>query len=352
MPLTHIVLINWNGAPDTVECIESLLRLDVGDFAVTVCDNGSTDGSIARLSEWFRQPECVAFKTPPWRDLPVFREHTLTGEIVERAAVQELPRARVTVLAAGENLGFAGGNNLGIRRALADPECRYIWLLNNDTVVTPNALTELLALMEQEKDVAICGSTLLFYHDPGVVQGLGGRFWKWRGRGSHLGFMRKADDLPSRAEIESQLSYVMGASMFIRREVFERVKGLSEDYFLYYEEPDLARSLLVSERQAWAPKSEIFHKEGASIGTSSVRKSSKTSTYYLSVNLLRYYRKHMVLLIPIAFIRLGKDCIDALFRRDYDFLCVVGGAVGDFLLGRRRKGPIGVAGIRKKLGRR
>lgn len=305
MALVHVVIVNWNGWADTVECLESLYRLDREDVSIAVCDNGSTDGSVGRLAEW------------------------LAGH-----------PGPVTIVENGTNLGFAGGCNAGIARALSDPGCHYVWLLNNDTVVAQGALTALVALMEAEPDIAICGSTLLFHHRPELVQGLGGWFSPWIGRGGHLGHNCTADDLPDRAAIEAQLDYVIGASMLVRRAVFERTSGLREDYFLYYEELDLARRLVSGERQAWAPASLVYHKEGRSIGTASQGRPSDTSRYYLQVNLLRFYRRHYPWLLPIAFARLAREATQAAIDRDTAALAAGSLAVRDFLSNTSRVGPI------------
>ena len=305
MALVHVVIVNWNGWVDMVECLASLYRLDRDDVSIAICDNGSTDGSVDRLAEWLE-------------------EHPGPVALIEN----------------GANLGFAGGCNVGIARALGDPGCRYVWLLNNDTVVTPGALSALVALLEAEPDVAICGSTLLFHDRPKTVQGLGGWFNPWIGRGGHLGLNGAAHELPARAVIEAQLDYVIGASMLVRRAIFERVGGLSEDYFLYYEELDLARRLVAGERQAWAPASIVYHKEGRSIGTASQGRASETSRYYLQVNLLRFYRRHYPWLLPIAFGRLVWEAAKALIDRDMGALAAGWLAVRDFLSNKIRTGPI------------
>lgn len=309
MALVHVVIVNWNGWRDTIECLGSLSRLDRGDFRVTVCDNGSEDGSVRRLADWL-----AAHPGP------------------------------VAIIELGRNLGFAGGCNVGIAQALADLECRYIWLLNNDTVVAPGALTALAGVMVAEPDVALCGSTLLFYHRPDMVQGLGGRFNPWTGRSGHLGVHGRADALPGRALVESKLDYVIGASMLARRAVFERLGGLAEDYFLYFEELDLARRLAPGERQAWAPGSIVYHKEGGSVGTTPSGRLSDTGLYYLRINLLRFYRRHHPWLLPIAFARLARETMACAMRRDYRAVALAWLALGDFVRGVRRTGPIGSGG--------
>ncbi|WP_425992866.1 glycosyltransferase family 2 protein [Brevundimonas sp. TWP2-3-2] len=343
---THIVMVNWNGATDTIECLESLLRLQ-GDFAVTVCDNGSTDGSIDKIVAWAQGPapaadwsQRMAHMGPRRLRQPTFRLLT-TGD-----SVQAGPPPVITILDTGANLGFAGGNNAGIRLALADEGCAYIWLLNNDTVVDPQALLALLARM-QDTAVAVCGSTLLFYDDPGTVQALGSAFDLGRALGRPIGLGVSATSLPGQAEVELQMAYVVGASLLTRREVMARTGGLCEDYFLYFEEIDLSRRLAPGEGLGWAPQSVVYHKEGGSIGTSSRGRSSPTSVYYLRVNLLRFYQRYHPALLPVAFARIAREAFLDFSNRDTPALNASALAVGDFLCGRRRVGPISFASSQK-----
>ena len=343
MPRVHIVLVNWNGWKDTVECLESLFRLPEGDFCVTVCDNGSTDNSIAHLVAWLEGDETAPEGAEPvWSKLEPKRYRAPNYQVVTLSdAVDPGDLPLVTIVDGQRNAGFAAGCNIGIRRALADPECGFIWLLNNDTVVAPGALHALRTVMDQEPDVAICGSTLLYYDSPDTVQGVGGHFYLNKARGVHIWNRRSLADLPSRAEVETQLSYVIGASMIVRRSLLERTGGLSEDYFLYFEEIDLACRLLDGERQSWAPDSLVFHKEGKSTGSNWIKRPSDTSIYYILVNTLRVYRKYHVWFLPVAFARLARELIEALRRTDWAAVRISILAAADFVLGVRRTGAVG-----------
>jgi GT2 family glycosyltransferase len=128
--------------------------------------------------------------------------------------------------------------------------------------------------------------------------------------------------------------------MFVRRAVFARTGGLSEDYFLYCEELDLARQLLPGEAQGWAPDAVVFHKEGGSIGTSSISRPSDTSLYYLQVNTLRFYRKFHAWLLPLGFLRIAREAFTAFRKRDHAALRVAQLAVVDFITGVKRTGAI------------
>lgn len=335
---THIILVNWNGAADTIACLEALLRLE-GDFTVTVCDNGSTDGSVARIEAWANSWETRVPTGPAEASMtgPCLRSPTVRTVDPSASSAQE-PPVFLTIIEAGENLGFAGGNNLGIRLALRDPDCEYIWILNNDTVPAPDALSVLITRME-DPTVAVCGSTLIYHDEPDRVQALGGRHFLLRARGEPIGAGLNIRDLPDQATVEAELDYVVGASLFTRKSVLARTGGLSEAYFLYFEELDLARRLAPGERLGWAPQSIVYHKEGASIGTSSRARPSATSAYYLRQALLRFYAIHHPLLLPFAMARVARETINDLLRADGAAVAATLRAVRDVSL-KRPAGPL------------
>ena len=173
-PAVVIVLLNWNGWRDTHACLGSLAGLDYPNYEVVVVDNASTDGSEAELRK--RHP-------------------------------------KLTLLQSGANLGFAGGNNVGLRSALAHG-AEYVWLLNNDTLVEPDALSELVGKMQREPDLGLCGSTLLYESQRGTVQALGGaRYNRWLGTVQHVRQHESWPQTVDEREVEGQLDYLIGASM-------------------------------------------------------------------------------------------------------------------------------------------
>lgn len=261
--MVSIILLNWNGSQDTISCLESLRGLHATDFRIIVCDNGSTDDSWLRLENY----------------------------------VSDQISLNIKLLQTGSNLGYAAGNNIGIRYALEDPETQFLWLLNNDTVVTPESLHVLMEYMAQHSDVGVCGSTLCYLDAPEVIQAVGGRYNTWLGRSTHLLGHEPFNLDVCRSVKTSCFDYVVGASMFIRREVLEKIGALSEDYFLYYEEIDWATRMKreASEfRIGYAPESVVYHREGASTGTNDQSKKSYHyfSDYFFITSRLRFSRKY------------------------------------------------------------
>lgn len=250
-PLVYIVVLNWNGWQDTMACLESLYRLDYVPAEILVVDNASTDSSVQKLKEF--DPE-------------------------------------LTILQSDRNIGFSGGNNLGIRHAL-QAGAEYIWLLNNDTVVDDRALSGLIDKMQNNADIGICGSSLIYYHNKEKFQALGGgRYNSWLGTTSDIGRDKPVDFQFHEAEVEKQMDYVAGASMLLSRGFLEDIGLLNEEYFLYYEEVDLAVRAGERYRLGYAGESIVYHKEGASTKANSSEKKTRSlmADYYQIKNRLKF----------------------------------------------------------------
>ena len=266
VPKVFIVILNWNGLEDTLACLSSLEHLDYPNFEVIIVDNDSSDGSEEVLRERYGQH---------------------------------------IVVQSGANLGFAGGTNVGLRYAL-EHGADYAWLLNNDTLVEPDALTELVKRMQERPDAGLCGSTLVYHHDRSRVQAYGGATYnKWLSTSRHIGQDAPRDEEVDAEEVEAQLDYLVGASCLVSRPFLEEVGLMSEDYFLYFEEVDWAARAKGRYKLAFAPKSVVYHKEGGSIGSSSDgAKKSRLADYYGVRNRLLYTRKHAPEALPSVYLGL------------------------------------------------
>lgn len=314
------VLVNWNGWADTLECLESVLRMHPRPHPVVVCDNGSTDYSAEQIRSWAAGrlnvwvPPTHSLRHFSYPPVPKPLEYVEYPRSVAEAGGSAADRhCPLVLIQTGENLGYAAGNNVGLRYLLARGDCDAFWLLNNDTVVAPDALEPLLQRLQTDSTVGMVGSTLLFYSDPATVQVQGGpRFNPWLALPGPLGLGRKADALLPEDEINSRLAFVAGASMMLSRTFVERVGLMSEDYFLYFEELDWvvrARGRFVP---AYAADSVVYHKEGGSIGSGS-RDSTKNwiSDYHFLRNRVRFTRRWQPAMLPFVYLSLGV----ALLRR-------------------------------------
>src|SRR4051812_20016757 len=139
-PRVGILLVNWNGWKDTLECLESVFRLDYENFVVVLCDNASTDGSVEQIREWSRGTASPATVADARRGQPAgVSQRPITMAELTRADAEaggaNVRGARLVLVHNGANLGFAEGNNVGIRYLVGQPDIDFVWMLNNDVVV-------------------------------------------------------------------------------------------------------------------------------------------------------------------------------------------------------------------------
>ncbi len=298
-PGLGVILVNWNRWQDTVECLESLMRSTV-PLRVAVVDNASADGSLDRIEAWARgeQPAPLAdpamerFSRPP-SPKPVACRRLGPGD-------DPTPGTEwLLLIDSGANLGFAGGNNVGLRALARDPSIGTFWLLNNDTVAEPGAGAALLAALAADPAAGMCGTVVRFYHRPDTVQALGGcRFNRWTGTSAGIGTGPAGAAFDPRA-IAAQTDFVLGASLAVTRRFLDQVGPMQEDYFLYFEEIDWATRARGRFGIAFAPDAVVYHKEGGSIGSSSKRGGrSDLSDYYLMKSKLRFARRFHPLRLP------------------------------------------------------
>lgn len=216
-----IVLLNWNGKKDTLECLESLQKVTYSNFQTIVVDNGSTDDSV-----------------------PILRN----------------THPHIPILETGANLGFAGGNNVGIEWALRH-HADWILLLNNDTTVDPNFLNAFMAAALEQPKAKILGAKILRYHQPKTIDHLGG-FWNSK-KGEFICPESGQTDHPYFNM--QRVDYVCGAALLMHRSVPETIGLLEAKFFLFWEESDYCFRALRAGLQVWtAPEAKIWHKVSSS----------------------------------------------------------------------------------------
>ena len=320
MPRLGVILVNWNRWADTIECLESLLRSPV-PMRVVVVDNASSDDSVARIAEWAAgtlpatpaAPAMAAFGSPPVaKPLAVTR---LTAAAA--AATDPDPATRLTLIDGGDNLGFAGGNNAGLRHLLRDPQLAYFWLLNNDTVVAPDAPTALLARLDATHNVGMCGTVVRYYFRPDVVQALNGsRFNRLTGNSHGIGEGQAATAPFDPAAVARQTDFVLGASLIVSRRFVDTIGLMNESYFLYFEEIDWATRAAGRFVTAFAHGAAVYHKEGGSIGSSSLAGGrSDTSEYWLMRSKLAYVARFTPRLLTVHRLLAAGQIARRLMRR-------------------------------------
>ena len=238
-----IISVNYNGLELTAAMIESLRRHVTTPLEIVVVDNGSVCDEAALLRE--RYPDIV-------------------------------------VLRSDENLGFAGGNNLGIRAATGD----CLLLLNNDTEVTDDTLHYLTETLDADPSIGAVCPKIRFWAPPQAIQFAGYTpLTRVTLRNALIGFGQPDDGT---FDTPHETPYAHGAAMMVRRGAVEKAGLMPEEYFLYYEELDWSERIReAGYRIAYDPRATVFHKESATTGQQSPLKS-----YYLTRNRLLFARRN------------------------------------------------------------
>lgn len=308
----YVILVNFNGWPHTIECLETLFRSDYRDFRVLVCDNGSTDGSLDRISCWAERrlelfnPEAGSLSRLQYPRCEMPLPYAQYRRAEAETGGDSAERAPLVLIDCGKNLGFAGGNNVGLRYARSRDDFASAWLVNNDTAVEPDAMRHMTDRLAETPGAGICCSTLLHYHDPRRIQALGGGWYcKWLGLPWHLGRLRSWRGSVDRDRAERLMNYPVGASMMVSRPFVEQVGLMCEDYFLYFEELDWVLRAGDRFTLVYAPESIVYHRIGASIGTSShPGRKSLVCDYWSARNRLFFTRRWFPEALPAVYLTL------------------------------------------------
>jgi GT2 family glycosyltransferase len=247
-PSVSVVILNWNGKQDTLECLASIRRIDYPNVEVIVVDNGSTDGSATAIQATF--PD-------------------------------------VTLLETGSNLGYAGGNNVGMRYAM-EHGAQYVLLLNNDTVVDEALVREFIRAADTLGDDAILSAQIYFHADPETLWYAGGRVVPSTGNTYHEGF-RSPARTHGHADI-AQTDYASGCAFFVSTRLLSRIGLFDERFFLLYEETDLCyRARDIGAKCYVVPRAKVWHKVSVSFGGA----NSPSYIYFWSRNRLLWAEKHL-----------------------------------------------------------
>jgi len=301
-PKVAVIILNWNGWKDTIECLESVFRNTYPNYQIIVVDNGSTNGSIQKIKAWAEGKQEVLtpesshplyhLSHPPTeKPIPYIyytREEAVKGSNfkLEEKIIREWQGRRkidskelnpkssypLIFIQTGKNLGFAGGNNVGIKYAMAKGNYDYIWLLNNDTVIDKDALREMVKLGKNNDKIGIIGSKLLYYDKPNTIQALGGSNQiTWNISRKHICDLEE-DRLEYNNDFEIN-GYICGASLLAKKKVIEMVGVIDVNYFMLVEDVDWCfRALKKNWKLFYSGKSKVWHKFGASIKKSNVNK--------------------------------------------------------------------------------
>lgn len=249
-----VIILNYKGADDTIACLRALYRLASPPGVVLVVDNASPDNSVKRILE-------------AWRDWA-------TPHLVRMGEEQrENTSSKAVLLELSNNSGYAAGNNAGIRFARKNTQCSAYWVLNNDTLPEPQALSALCSRYNTSKKYALVGSTLVFSSDGTTIQCAGGsKVYPALGLTESLHQGESIDRLSYilPEQVEAQLGAITGASMLIPERILHDIGIMREDFFLYFEDTEFSlRARKAGFPLLWARDSIVLHKEGGTTGAAS-----------------------------------------------------------------------------------
>ncbi len=217
-PFVWILILNFNGAKDTLECLESLKKIKYKNYKILIVDNGSTDDSFLII------------------------QNNIQNEVL---------------IQSGENLGYTGGINFGLRY-LKNKKHDYILILNNDTLVSEYFLNELVDSLEINKNAAAASGTILCEHNRKEIWYASGKMIKWRGLAVHLSKGNEFDFSKSKIE---ETTFISGCMILLRTSYLDGIGLEDERFFMYLDDIELSsRILSKGYLLLYVPQAIIYHK--------------------------------------------------------------------------------------------
>jgi len=294
-PLVYIVILNWNGFKDTSELLESLSEVTYRNYKVVIIDNNSLKYEVEQLDKNYGD-----------------KTHIIYCE---------------------ENLGFSGGNNVGIKYSL-ESNADYILLLNNDVIVEPNFLEILLNKFNTDSKSGVVAPRINYFNEPNKIWTEGGKISRIRGSGFAV-----SDKLETEIpQTDRNVNFVSGCCMLIKREVFRNVGLFDERYFLYVEDTDFCYRLNKAGYKIYVtPRSKIYHK----VNRSAIKNFSELPLYYTTRNRLYFAKKNFPAFFPLTSLYIYtvmviKSCI-WIFTDKFKKISTVRKAFKDFRLEKMGK---------------
>jgi GT2 family glycosyltransferase len=350
-PKVSIIILNYNNWQDTVECLESVLRNDYDNYQVIVVDNNSQNNSLdyiktwadGRLNVWTKPDNPLRHLSYPPVEKPI-PYIFYTRKEAENGGIKELEscftendfkgtttKYPLVLIQSGDNLGFAGGNNVAIRYVLAKDDFDYIWLLNNDTVIDRIALKELVKLPESNNRIGMVGSKILSYNNPNTIQLCGGiKILRLLITTKNIGVDEKDCELIDQKNIS--FDYVGGASLIVSKNTIKTIGLMDESYFMYLEDAEFGlRAKKNNIKLEYALNSRLWHKAGASckgfikkefLFKKKVRSDLKRfpMDLYGYRNWIYLYKNYFPYLLPLFFLKFIYKGIQVILYDDYKMI--------------------------------
>lgn len=291
-----VVVVTYNAKDVIARCLTSLVSSEDAELRILVVDNASADGTAEQVRAWAAGTVHVDDSDGLFRAAP-----PVARPLVESTTeITSLPEGGIGLICSPENLGFAGGVNLGLRSLLAMPEVDAMWVLNPDCVAENTTAAKLAAKAQQAGSYAVIGGRV-FYQTPHLmIQSDGGYVNMWSGTCYSFNQTRIGRDVPIPAE--SQLDYIAGAHMLASREFVQQTGLMPEQYFLFYEEVEwcMRRGSLPL---LLCPEAPVHHIGGHTIGSATINSGpSPLSAYFMARNRIRFLATMRPVAVPFAFV--------------------------------------------------
>ena len=242
--MTYIIILNYNGWKDTIECLNSLSCIQE-DCKIVLIDNKSTDDSIDKLEKWIQN------------------QKELSSNLI--------------FIKSSENNGYAAGNNIGIKYVESQEDAQFIWILNNDTLIQEDTFKNLINCYKnlENENIALLGSKIL--NEDFSIQSIG-----------YLNSKYTEDEIKSKSSIE--VEHISGCSIFFRADRIKEIGYIPEEYFLYYEETDWMKSIKQKGFKIFTClSSQLIHKHAKSTGGI----YSPFVIYYMTRNQILFNKKYL-----------------------------------------------------------
>ena len=255
-PRVSIIILNWNGLEDTVECMESLKKITYHNYEIIVVDNDSKGNDAQVLEDKF-------------------------GDYVR-------------LIRNNKNYGYTGGNNIGIRYVADNSAPDYFLILNNDTIVAPDFLGQMIKVAESDASIGIVGPKVYYYHFPKRIQSAGGKVNMRTGQASLIG-VKEID--AGQYDTQQEVDCVSGCCLLIKKEVIQKVGLFDESYFCYWDETDYCfRAREAGYKVLYIPEAKIWHKAPLKLRiwdkTPMAAKRSGLYYYFMARNNFKFMKKH------------------------------------------------------------
>jgi len=291
-PRVSIIVLNWNGWRDTIECLESLYQIAYSNYDVIVVDNGSADDSVRNLEMYAEgriEVKSIFIKyNMNNKPISVMQQQKNESDVTEferKGISASCSDRRLVLLRIEKNLGYAEANNVGIRFALRVFDSDYILLLNNDVIVAPDFLAQMVSAAEALPEAGVFSPKIYFYDQPERIQLTWNRVEL--GRGSI--FLAGAGEIDQGQFDEiAETDYSAGVCFLIRRATIDSIGLLDSEFFCYFEETDYCfRARKAGIKSIYVPKARIWHKVSQDIG-----KVDGFALYYMTRNRFWFTKRH------------------------------------------------------------